>query len=256
VVEKRRLMLAKLIKSGNDGSYYAMSPFSLPLADGSVHAQSPKPFDSQLPPVSFNPVEAQRGHHESVADVTGAMNNVLDDARAEAARIIAEAQEQAAEIERQAYEKGVEEGRLSLSAEISEAIEPMREKFAATLDELTNLRESIAVYSEQELVRLAIEIAKKVVHRQVALDSEIALTLARVTLGRLHNRAIAKVHLHPEDYAYVVMHRERLGGGGSVELIEDKSITRGGCLVETEMGDIDARIEQQFAEIERGLMSL
>jgi flagellar assembly protein FliH len=116
---------------------------------------------------------------------------------------------------------------------------------------VSNLRAEVALRAERDLIRLAVEIAKKIIHREVTVDGEIALTLARVALSRVHNRAVATVRLHPDDHAYISTRVARLEGHGSLELVADASIGRGGCLVQAEMGDVDARIEQQFAEIER-----
>ncbi len=180
---------------------------------------------------------------------------VVGEAHLEAARLIAEARHQASEIERKAYEQGLSDSRARLAAEVEEASQPLRERMAESLVEISNLHTKIATRAERELVQLAIEIAKKIVHREVTVDREVALTLARVALARLHTRTMASVHLHPDDHAYLSAHPERLGNG-SIEIIEDRSVTRGGCLVRTEMGDLNATIEQQFAEIERGFLSL
>ncbi|MEJ7617332.1 MAG: FliH/SctL family protein [Pyrinomonadaceae bacterium] len=173
-----------------------------------------------------------------------------------AQQILADALAQAAEIEREARDKGMTEAQAAVAAETAQALAPIRERLTQTLDELAHLRTSIALRAERDLVRLALEIAKKVVHREVTIDHEIALTLARVALSRIHHRAVATIHLHPEDYNFVSLHREKLNGNSSIELVEDRSIGRGGCLVETEMGDVDARIEQQFSEIESGLLGI
>ena len=105
-------------------------------------------------------------------------------------------------------------------------------------------------------VELALEIAKKVVGREVSLDREIALTLVKVSLKRLNSRAAAQVHLSPDDFAFVDAHREKLDFHGSLEIIEDRSVSPGGCLVRTDTGDIDARIESQFDEISHGLIGV
>jgi len=89
----------------------------------------------------------------------------------------------------------------------------------------------------------------------VTIDREIALTLVKVSLGKLHNRSIAEVHLNPEDYAFVQAHLEKLDFRGSLELVEDRSISVGGCLIHTETGEIDARIKSQFDEIAYGLLN-
>ena len=99
-----------------------------------------------------------------------------------------------------------------------------------------------------------LQVADSVGDREVTIDREIAFTLVKVSLGKLHDRAVAEVHLSPEDFTYVQAHREKLDFRGSLDLVEDRSISVGGCLIHTESGDIDARIESQFEEIAHGLM--
>jgi flagellar biosynthesis/type III secretory pathway protein FliH len=181
-------------------------------------------------------------------------NSLLEKARAEAAQIVAEAQAQVAETERVIREQAITEARTKAAAEVTAEVEAVRAQLAQTLDELAELREQVATYAEREMVQLAIEIAKKIVRREVTVDREIVISLARVALSRLHNRALATVHLHPDDYQFALSHRERLSPTGTIKLVEDPAIGRGGCLIETDLGDVDARIEHQFSEIERGFL--
>ena len=178
------------------------------------------------------------------------------DAEAGPERIVAEARARAVEIERQARERGLAEARARADEEVARAAEPLRQRLAQTVEEIAALRGQVVARAERDLVKLALEIAKRIVHREVTVDGDVALTLARVALGRIHSRAQVKLRLHPEDFAYVNARLEELPGGCSVELVEDRAVGRGGCLVETEMGDLDARIERQFAEVERSLLSL
>jgi flagellar assembly protein FliH len=174
--------------------------------------------------------------------------------QAEAEPIIARARAMAVEIENEARENSTRLIAAEVQEEITRTIDPWREQLAATLEELNNLEAAITTRAERELVHLAIEIAKKVVHREVTIDNEIVMTLARIGISRMHNRVAATIHLHPDDFAYVTSHREEFETGHALELVEDRSIGRGGCLVQTEMGDVDTRIEQQFAEIERAFL--
>lgn len=180
---------------------------------------------------------------------------IVERARAEAAELISSAVAQAREIERTAREKAITEVRATLAAEAAEEAAGLRRQLAETIAELSELREQMATYGEHEMVQLAVEIAKKIVRREVTVDREIVISLARVALSRLHNRALASIRLHPDDYQYLAAHRDKLGTGSTVKLIEDASISRGGCLIETDFGDVDARIEQQFSEIERGFLN-
>jgi flagellar assembly protein FliH len=157
-------------------------------------------------------------------------------------------------IENEARQNASQLVAAEVENEIARTVDPWHEQLAETLKEMGDLRTTITTRAERELVRLAIEIAKKVVHREVTIDNEIVMTLARIGISRMHNRVAATIHLHPDDFAYVTTHRESLDAGHALELVEDRSIGRGGCLVQTEMGDVDTRIEQQFAEIERAFL--
>jgi len=181
-------------------------------------------------------------------------NSLLEQARAEAAQIVADAEGRTAETERAIREQAMTEAQATAAAEVTAELESLRAQLAQTLDEFANLREQVALHAEREMVQLAIEIAKKIVRREVTVDREIVLSLARVALSRLHTRALATVHLHPDDYQYALTHRERLSTSGTLKLVEDPAIGRGGCLIETDHGDVDARIEHQFSEIERGFL--
>jgi flagellar assembly protein FliH len=172
----------------------------------------------------------------------------------EANRIVEQALEKAAAIEKEARENARQFLATELTAEIAKTIDPWRDRLAQSLDELDGLRAEITADAERELVRLALEIARKVVHREVTIDHEIVMTLARLGLSRAHTRVNATIHLHYDDLEYVNSNRRRLNATQALELVQDRSVSRGGCLIHTEMGDVDARIEQQFEEIERAFL--
>lgn len=157
-------------------------------------------------------------------------------------------------LEKAVHEKAIYEIRESIEAEINAEIGDLRENLVETIDRVSNLAKEITTQLESEVVGLAVDIAKKVTMREVATDPEVVLAVTRTALTKLHSRTLATIHLHPDDLAFVQENRERLNFHGSIELIEDRSITPGGCLVHTAAGDIDARIESQFDEIVHGLL--
>ena len=177
---------------------------------------------------------------------------IVADGQADAERLLADTRARCAELEAEAFTQGETAGRASLDEEVAQRVADLRERLSTSVAEIQSLSAEIISKGEREMVELAIEIAKKIVHREVTLDREVALTLARLALTRLHSRAKTIIRLHPEDYRYAVGHPEKLADSNGVELVEDKSVGLGGCLVETEMGYIDARIAQQFRDIEQG----
>src|SRR4030095_15624726 len=113
---------------------------------------------------------------------------------------------------------------------------------AHTLEERGGLRQTLIQEAEREMVQLALTLARRVVHREVTLDPELAAALAHVALERLGATTPATIRLHPADSPIVAQDGAR-GGGATVPVVPDPSISRGGCLVESDFGSVDATIE-------------
>ncbi|MEZ5425392.1 MAG: FliH/SctL family protein [Pyrinomonadaceae bacterium] len=247
-------MLAKVVKKN---STVNLTAFKLPELGGSENDRrdsgqfvfpQPLEFDNQNPPANQGFFEEKdEGHVPTEEEILGA-------ARQEAEKIIAQAEKDREMIQQAAKEKGLQFAQKKIEEEVAAQVTEMRQRVTETIEKISGLQSEITAGAEKQLVELALEIAKKIVGREVTIDREIALTLVRVSLSRLQNRAVAKVHLHPDDFAFIQTHREKLDFHGSLELIEDRSVSVGGCLVHTETGDIDARIESQFEEIAHGLL--
>jgi flagellar assembly protein FliH len=237
-------MSARLFKAGPSFGV-AFVPFTIPsksepLAEGFWEDENIAPATEICTPQTRSEEAERRARW------------LLETAEAEAASLITQAQTRAGQIESEAYEKGLVAARAKVTEEISAAVADLREKLAHTLSELEPLYALIATRAERDLVKLALEIARKVVQREVSTDADIVLMLARVALERLHPRAVAKILLHPEDLEFVTARRHELSNTSALEFVADASIGRGGCIIQSEHGDIDARIEEQLASIERG----
>jgi flagellar assembly protein FliH len=128
----------------------------------------------------------------------------------------------------------------------------MLRRVAQTIEELGGLRQSLIQETEREMVQLALTLARRVVHREVTLDPELAAALAHVALDRLGTTTPATIRLNPEDYTIVAQDGARWGTA-PVTVVPDPSISRGGCLVESAFGSVDATIERQFDELSRAL---
>ena len=154
------------------------------------------------------------------------------------------------------YEKGFAEGERAGRETGEKMVGAVLKQYTHTLEELKGLRRNLLTGSEREVVRLSLEVAKKVVKREVCVDEELILALVRVALSRLADQSVMTVRVHPKDCQSILQFRESPGHRDSwhdgIKLVEDPLITRGGCLIETDSGVIDARVEEQFREIEKG----
>lgn len=165
-----------------------------------------------------------------------------------------EQQAHLAALERDAFTKGYAQGeRAGLEAGGKRA-EAMLRRLAETLEELSGLRDNMVRQTERELVQLAIAIARRVLHREVSVDAELTAALAHIALERLGGPTPATVRLHPDDYAYVTSGQATPLSGRQVEILPDPGVARGGCLVESEFGFINASVDAQVDEIARAVL--
>lgn len=156
-------------------------------------------------------------------------------------------------LEKAAYEKGLLQGEKACMEMAEQKMEALTRQYGESILELGKLRSFLHMQVEREVVKLAIEVAKKIVHREIQVDKDIIQTLVRVALGHVAEKSAVTVHLNPQDYSYLLGLRDELSQneGRDISLLADKSIERGGCLIQTECGDIDARIEEKFREVEQ-----
>lgn len=255
-------MSARVIKA-DDENPNAFSPFALPDAEQNYNPLNNSAGEVRafiFPRVSQNGLgqgitlerDFEQHAYQAPQAYQGGRGGTIEHAQTQAEKIIEVAKMRAEEIEREAFAKGEAAGRASVSFEISKQVSDLRQQLSRSLAELQSLKSEIESKVEREMVELAIEISKKIVQREVTVDREVALTLARVALTRLHSRSTTIIRLHPEDYAHAINNREKLESDGTVEFLEDRSVGLGGCVIQTDMGEVDARIAQQFKEIEKG----
>lgn len=159
-----------------------------------------------------------------------------------------------AALERDAFAKGYEQGERAGNEAGAKRAEAMLRRLSDTIQELATVRRSMIRETERQMVELALSIARRVVRREVAIDSELTLTMARVALDRLGDSTAVTIRLHPQDFEATCGQREALLAGSHVTVTPDASVSRGGCLVQSDFGYVDASVDAQFQELARALL--
>ena len=130
----------------------------------------------------------------------------------------------------------------------------MVESLQQALEQLQNIRSEIHAEIEREVTHLALSIAKKIVCHEVKTTQETVVCVAREALNRVNNPGKIKIKLNPDDLRFLEKTQSRFSdfmqNMDQVEFEAEASIQSGGCLIETDRGDIDARIEKKFQGIE------
>jgi flagellar assembly protein FliH len=151
-----------------------------------------------------------------------------------------------------AHAEGYAAGTRAAEAEMSEMLATMQRLVESARLERHTLIES----AEPELVRMAMGIAERVLHQQIALDPNVVVEMAKVAISRLVDRETVTVRVNPADLERMKGHRDdvlALGDVNTMRIIEDQRVDRGGVVVETDGGSIDARIATQLAEARKVL---
>jgi flagellar assembly protein FliH len=171
--------------------------------------------------------------------------------------IMEKAHEKASMLEREAYEKGFAQGEkdgLELGA--AKALKIV-ENIENLLGEIGSLRTGIVKLHEKDIIELICAVAEKVVHHQVALNgTTIRETVIRAIQLATEKRSIL-LRVNSEEFAYIEQLRpelfQRFNEITSIKVVSSPSVKRGGCFLETQCGDVDARIETQMEMISRRL---
>ena len=167
----------------------------------------------------------------------------------------AETHARLATLERDAFATAYGQGeRAGLEAGAKRA-DAMLRRLADTLREMEELRRSIVRQTEQQVVQLGLAIAQRILRKEIAVDQDLMCAMARVALDRLGDAAPATVRLHPDDHAAIQAIHGAGWAGTHVTIQADPGVSRGGCLVESPFGFIDASVEAQFRVLEQALVA-
>jgi flagellar assembly protein FliH len=167
--------------------------------------------------------------------------------------------EQLAEMERQtetrvksAYQQGQAAGEAAASQRAAQRIEPALAALGRMTQELGGARKRFRAEAEEDTVKLAIAIARRVLHRELATDPEAILGLVIAAFQKLNARETHRLRLSPADAGMLQQYREQLDLPPGLEILSDSTLPTGSAIFETSRGDLDASVNTQLAEIDRG----
>lgn len=162
----------------------------------------------------------------------------------------------------EAYEKGFNDGLVKGSVDgektgfecASKKLEPLLDSLRDALLQLKNIRTETFHRIERDVVELALAIARKVICREIEMDREVVLCVAREALARIDDPGQIRIKMSPEDLQFINENSgnlsDMLGNIDNVFLEAEENIQSGGCNIETNSGEIDARIENQIQAVE------
>jgi flagellar assembly protein FliH len=154
---------------------------------------------------------------------------------------------------RDAHTAGVREGEIGGRNRAGAEMQPVMERLTRSIQEIANMRARLRHEAEGDVVQLALAIAKRVIRREMAADPDALRGLVVAALEKLQGQEISRVKVHPSHLTIVKSCLQQALSGGVVEVLPDSSREVGSVIFETTRGNLDASVDSQLQEIERGL---
>ncbi|MGP8245358.1 MAG: FliH/SctL family protein [Bryobacteraceae bacterium] len=154
---------------------------------------------------------------------------------------------------REAHAAGFREGREQGRNQAAQQVQPVMERLTRSIEDLAGLRGRLRHEAEADLVTLALAIARRVLRRELSVDPGAIRGVALAALEKLDGQEIGRVRVHPAHAAELSACLRRTNSAGAVEVVPDTARELGFVVFETERGSLDASVDTQLEEIERGL---
>ena len=207
--------------------------------------------------------EVKRQTDQAAVIKTSAEKNAADvvqKAEQEAAQILSKAHEEEQELfakaKKEGYDSGHEEGYRFGSAEADRLVERLH----AMVEAVQGKRQEILDFTEQQIVELVLLMTRKVV--KVLSESQKSVIVSNVVqaLKKVKGRGDITLRVNLADVKLTTEHTKdfirEVENIKNITVVEDGSVEKGGCIVETDFGAIDARISSQLSTLEAKIMEV
>lgn len=182
------------------------------------------------------------------------IKNQIINARAEAERIITEAEAFAAETHRKVLAESEHLRDRAYQAGLEKALEEFEENLLAAHE----IRDRALREIEQDLLRLAVRLAEKIIGSEINKDDQIIVNIVAAALQNARQQEKLTVRVNPANLTQIESEIKNFASGGRtrfLDFIADPRVSVGGCMIESEVGTIDARLETQLRVLERALLA-
>ncbi len=196
---------------------------------------------------------------------------IRQEAEDEAQRILGEAKRQAEDleheinqkveqIEREALDRGQKEGREKGFQEGREEVNRLVERLHKVITQAIDKRGQIIEEAETQVVNLVLLMTRKVIKVISENQKNVVINNVVQALRKLKSRGDVVIRVNLADLELTTEHTNdflsMVENVKSISVLEDSSVDRGGCIIETDFGQIDARISSQIHEIEEKILEL
>lgn len=183
------------------------------------------------------------------------VKNSVVEAEQEAAEIRRNAEEYAAEIVREAHQSAKDLKEAGYKEGFESGLSELIENVVAT----AKIREHAVNEAEEQIIELSVAIARRIIGKELASREDAVIDIVESGIRHVRHKHKLLIRVNPLDVETVVLESERLEkrtGGRYIDVVPDTDVAAGGCIIESESGTVDARVETQLRVLQRGLLKV
>ncbi|AEE16402.1 flagellar assembly protein FliH [Treponema brennaborense] len=185
---------------------------------------------------------------------------IIKSAQEEAHTIVSTAESKKQQIHDESYRAGFDEGKEAGFRDGNAEAERLVDRLHIMLDRILDKRQEILEGTEQQIVELVLLMARKVVKVMSENQRNVVMSNVLQALRKVKGRGDVTVRVNLADLKLTSEHTKEFMQAveniKNLTIVEDSSIDRGGCIVETDFGAIDARISSQLTELEQKILEI
>jgi len=185
---------------------------------------------------------------------------ILAESRQKAADLESDIKQRVTQTEREAYERGYADGHGKGYGEGRAEVERLVESLHSIITKAIEKRNEIIEEAETQIINLVLLIVKKVIKVISENQKNVVINNVVQALRKLKSRGDVVIRVNLADLELTSEHvkdfMKMVENVKSITVLEDSSVDRGGCIIETDFGQIDARISSQLHEIEERILEL
>jgi len=211
--------------------------------------------------VAFDEVKRKNNQAQKIRqDAEDQAQGILAEARQKAAEMENDIKQRVTSTEREAYERGYGEGQAKGYDEGRAEVQRLVESLHSIITKAIEKRNEIIEEAETQIINLVLMIVKKVIKVISENQKNVVINNVVQALRKLKSRGDVVIRENLADLELTSEHvkdfMKMVENVKSITVLEDSSVGRGGCIIETDFGQIDARISSQLHEIEERILEL
>ena len=228
--------------------------------------------DDELAAIVENSADFKGSHYPPISkNAAVSAENILQEARDQAEKMLADASEEVArikiligeeaeELKLRAAEDGKQQGVAEANNQMLEQLQKTTERCNALLEAATSEARQIVLAADNQIIELVLAITRKIIYDELEDRPEVILGIVRTALERVRDQNHINIHVSLDDYESILQARNELqsivGSEQTLIVTADTVLTRGGCMIETSFGTVEAGVDTQLDSIRRALQGI